>query len=65
MDKNKDSFMLANVIAEEIKKLRPLDRNLVAMMTAQLISDGKDRCELNEVIHFLQLIILALKTYCD
>ena len=48
-----------------IKKLQPFDRNFVAMLTAQMLSEKNDRCELNEIIHFLQLIILALKTYTN
>lgn len=64
MDKHDDSIALASGIADGIKKLQPFDRNLVAMITAQSLSEGKAQCELNDIIHFLQLIILALKTYC-
>jgi len=55
---------IASEITDGIKKLQPLDRNLVAMLTAQLLAEGKSKCELNEIMHFLQLIILSLKTYC-
>ena len=65
MDKHDDSVAFANGIANGIKKLQPLDRNFVAMLTAQLLSERNDRCELNDIIHFLQLIILALKTYTN
>lgn len=65
MDKYDDRGELARGIADGIKKLQPFDRNIAAMMTAQLLSDGKSKCELNETIHFLQLIILSIKTYTN
>ena len=65
MDRHENSIALASGIADGIKKLQPLDRNFVAMLTAQMLSERKDKCELNEIIHFLQLIILALKTYTN
>ncbi|MDE6061082.1 MAG: hypothetical protein K2G31_06410 [Clostridia bacterium] len=78
MDRHDESATLASGIADriyptnrdvcgdpEIKKLQPFDRNLVAMLTAQMLSDGKCKCEINDIIHFLQLIILALKTYTN
>jgi len=61
---NRNYVKIASEITDGIKKLQPLDRNLVAMLTAQLLAEGKSKCELNEIMHFLQLIILSLKTYC-
>ncbi|MBD5092348.1 MAG: hypothetical protein HDT36_03095 [Clostridiales bacterium] len=65
MNNHDNSIAIASKITDEIKKLQPLDRNFVAMLTAQMLSERKDKCELNEIIHFLQLIILALKTYTN
>ena len=63
MDNN--SNIIANNIAKNIDELCPLDCNITAMLTAQLLAEGKSKCDLQNICHFLQLILIALKTYMN
>ena len=60
-----DTYTLANNIAKDIDGLRPFDCNMIAMLTAQAIAEGKSKCELQNVCAFLQLLLLAVKTYMN
>ncbi len=65
MRNDNDSFVIASNIANDIDKLRPLDCNVMAMLTAQMLADGKSKCELQHICHFMQLLLIALRTYMD
>ena len=60
---NDDRKSIANEIAKCVGDLRPLDCNITAMLTAQLLAEGKSKCELQDICHFLQLLTIALKSY--
>ena len=63
MDNKNDCTKIASTIANEMDKLNPLNCNIAAMLTAQILCEGKDKCELQDLLHFLQLLSTAIKTY--
>lgn len=65
MSDERDSFKIAKGIADEVEKISPLDCNFAAMLTAQILCEGKNKCELQNISHFLQLVILAIRTYMN
>jgi len=65
MSEKHDSYTIAKCIADEVEKISPLDCNIAAMLTAQLLCEGKNKRELQDISHFLQLVILAIRTYMN
>ncbi|MCM1306696.1 MAG: hypothetical protein NC037_03780 [Bacteroides sp.] len=65
MDNFRDVTFIASDIAQSINRLCPLDCNIAAMLTAQLLADGKSKIELKNLCHFISLIQSALKTYLE
>lgn len=63
--RNDDNYNLASSIARDFENLRPLDFNMTAMMTAQLLADGKSKRDLQNLCNFLQLLLVALKSYTN
>lgn len=54
---------VAKVLADDIVRMSPLDCNITAALTAQIIASGKTKCELQDVCQFLQMLLAALKSY--
>ena len=54
---------IANEFAKNVESMCALDSNIAAMLTAQLLAEGKSKCELQNICHFLQLLTTALRTY--
>lgn len=53
----------ANEFAKNIENICALDSNIAAMLTAQLLAEGKSKCEVQKICNFLQLLTTALRTY--
>ncbi len=51
------------MIWEEFEKLGGCDKNLLALIVARSICEGRSKEEIGEIFEFLQLVICNLKTY--
>ncbi len=58
-----EKVYIANEFAKNVESMCALDSNIAAMLTAQLLAEGKSKCELQNICHFLQLLTTALRTY--
>lgn len=65
MNGSDNGIFIANCIADDFGRLNPLDCNMAAMLTAQILAEGKSKDELQNICHFLQLLNAAIKTYCN
>ena len=50
---------------QNINELRPLDCNITAMLAAQILAEGKTKCELKDLCRFISLLQSALRTYLE
>ena len=58
-------IMENNCDTKNINELRPLDCNISAMLAAQILAEGKTKCELKDLCRFISLLLSALHTYLD
>lgn len=60
-----EEFCAAKALAGEMNRYvgGTLERNMLAVMTAQLLAADKSRKEIEDICQFLQLLLTLLRTY--